>query len=152
AFNADQASWNERAQSILAAARRRTYEKRQADLALVAKLFPDAKPDAVGIFQTTLAIGTGPAIAKGALASVAYKGSLLDGTVFDAAGPDEAFEFQVGAGQVIRGWDRAVSTMKVGEKRLVVLPPEFAYGEKGAGGVIPPNAFLVFEIELLAVK
>jgi len=151
-FKADQASWNERAQAILAAARRRAFEKRQADLALVAKLFPEAAPDAVGIFQATLAAGSGPVIAKGALASVAYKGSLLDGTVFDAAGADQAFEFQVGSGQVIRGWDRAVSTMRVGEKRLVVLPPEFAYGEKGAGGVIPPNAFLVFEIELLAVK
>jgi peptidylprolyl isomerase len=77
----------------------------------------------------------------------------LNGEVFDASdfhgGP---FQFQAGAGRVIPGWDQMVLDMKKGEKRLVVLPPELAYGERGAGGVIPPNAFLVFEMELTAIK
>ncbi|MCL1927167.1 MAG: FKBP-type peptidyl-prolyl cis-trans isomerase [Treponema sp.] len=77
----------------------------------------------------------------------------ISGEVFDASdahgGP---LEFQAGMGQLIPGWDKTVLDMKLGEKRLVVIPPELAYGARGAGGVIPPNAFLVFEMELAGIK
>lgn len=86
-----------------------------------------------------------------------YTGRLEDGTVFDSNvdpkfGHIEPFVFTLDAGQVIRGWDIGVAGMKVGEKRTLEIAPEFAYGSTGAGGVIPPNATLVFEVELLQIK
>jgi len=88
----------------------------------------------------------------GSKVSVIYKGMLLDGTVFDqsalSGGP---FSFTIGKGEVIDGWDIVVSTMQKGEKRLAIIPPELAYGSQSIGDVIPPNSFLVFEIELVSV-
>ena len=74
------------------------------------------------------------------------------GTKFDSSIGRGPFEFKLGAGQVIRGWDQGVQGMKVGGQRRLVLPPEFGYGARGAGGVIPPNATLVFDVELLGVR
>ncbi len=97
--------------------------------------------------------GTGPAITNGQTAEVHYVGKLTDGTTFDASKPrGSTFSFKLGAGQVIKGWDEGVLGMKVGEVRMLTIPPELGYGAAGAGGVIPPNATLVFEVELVGIK
>jgi peptidylprolyl isomerase len=153
AFKVDQNRWNELAAAALDAAKKRVEDRRAADLATIAKNWPDLKADADGIFQKTLQAGLGATPVKGANVQVSYKGTFLNGQVFDSSdlhgGP---FEFQVGMGKIIPGWDKVVSTMKRGEKRFVVIPPELAYGDRGAGGVIPANAFLVFEITLVGIK
>jgi FKBP-type peptidyl-prolyl cis-trans isomerase len=97
--------------------------------------------------------GQGVAIENGKTAVVNYTGKLTDGTVFDSSIPrGQPFEFLLGAGRVIEGWDKGVLGMKVGEVRTLTIPPEMGYGARGAGALIPPNATLVFEVELLAIK
>ncbi len=95
--------------------------------------------------------GTGPEAVRGKTVQVHYTGWLTDGAKFDASVGSDPFEFSLGAGEVIEGWDRGVAGMKVGGKRKLTLPPELAYGAAGAPPAIPPNATLVFEVELLAV-
>jgi FKBP-type peptidyl-prolyl cis-trans isomerase FkpA len=96
--------------------------------------------------------GTGTAAKAGNTVKVHYTGWLTDGTKFDSSvDRDEAFSFVLGAGQVIQGWDEGVATMCVGDKARLTIPPEKAYGRQGYPGVIPPNATLIFEVELLAV-
>jgi len=97
--------------------------------------------------------GTGDAIANGQTAVVQYTGWLTDGTKFDSSvDRGQPFSFPLGAGRVIQGWDQGVLGMKVGEKRKLTIAPELGYGTSGAGGVIPPNATLIFEVELLEIK
>ncbi|HVM63141.1 MAG TPA: FKBP-type peptidyl-prolyl cis-trans isomerase [Verrucomicrobiae bacterium] len=98
-------------------------------------------------------VGTGDTAATGKSVTVHYTGWLTNGTKFDSSKDrGQPFTFQLGAGQVIRGWDQGVVGMKVGGVRRLTIPPSLAYGESGAGGVIPPNATLVFEVELLGVN
>ncbi|GAB3628200.1 peptidylprolyl isomerase [Pandoraea terrae] len=105
-----------------------------------------------GLQYEELTEGTGAVATPGSTVSVHYTGWLTDGRKFDSSKDrNEPFAFALGAGMVIRGWDEGVAGMKVGGKRKLVIPPELGYGARGAGGVIPPNATLVFEVELLDV-
>ena len=109
-----------------------------------------ASPAGLGI-EDTIA-GDGETAAAGQRVTVHYTGWLTDGSKFDSSKDrDDPFEFWLGQGQVIRGWDEGVQGMKVGGTRKLTIPPEMGYGTRGAGGVIPPNATLVFEVELLKV-
>lgn len=106
-----------------------------------------------GLKQADLVIGDGPTPMLGQLIVVHYTGWLQDGGKFDSSiDYGEPFTFNLGMGQVIGGWDQGLVGMKVGGKRQLVVPPELAYGETGAGGVIPPNATLIFEVELLEAR
>ncbi|MDO8524553.1 MAG: FKBP-type peptidyl-prolyl cis-trans isomerase [bacterium] len=97
--------------------------------------------------------GTGPEAKNGDIVSVHYTGYLTNGQVFDSSiGRGQPFSFTLGAGQVIKGWDQGVLGMKVGEKRKLTIPSDLAYGTTGAGGVIPPNATLVFEVEMIKIN
>jgi len=103
-----------------------------------------------GLRYTVLSKGNGDSPNKGDLVKVHYKGQLLDETVFDSSYKrNEPIEFKVGIGQVIPGWDEGIMLLKKGDKSRFVIPSNLAYGESGAGGVIPPNATLIFEVELL---
>lgn len=107
---------------------------------------------ASGLKYTDVTEGTGASPTKGKLVTVHYTGTFEDGKKFDSSvDRNEPFQFVIGAGQVIAGWDEGVMSMKVGGKRKLVIPPDLAYGSRGAGGVIPPNATILFEVELLGV-
>ncbi|MDC3234963.1 FKBP-type peptidyl-prolyl cis-trans isomerase [Candidatus Puniceispirillum sp.] len=106
-----------------------------------------------GFIVETLQKGKGDLATANQQISVHYEGKLTDGTVFDASRPrGQPFSFTLGKGQVIKGWDLGVEGMAIGEIRRLTIPPELGYGATGAGGFIPPNATLIFEVELLAVS
>lgn len=97
--------------------------------------------------------GKGAIIKSGKIASVHYTGWLTSGKKFDSSRDRKSpFQFPLGAGRVIKGWDKGVEGMQVGEQRVLIIPSEMGYGSRGAGGVIPANAMLVFEVELLGIK
>jgi len=133
---------------------------------LLATNYPAKEPKKIdpaivsALVKTDIKLGDGALATSGKNISVHYTGWLYDeaasahqGKKFDSSRDrNEPFEFPLGTGQVISGWDHGVEGMKVGGKRLLIVPPAMAYGSQGAGGVIPPNAQLVFEVELLAVR
>ena len=105
-----------------------------------------------GLVIEELIVGDGAVAGAGQSVRVHYTGWLTDGTKFDSSKDrNDPFVFPLGGGRVIRGWDEGVAGMKVGGKRKLTIPPDLGYGARGAGGVIPPNATLVFEVELLGI-
>jgi FKBP-type peptidyl-prolyl cis-trans isomerase FkpA len=119
-------------------------------------------PSAVTTLQSTvLKPGTGAVVSAGQTAVMQYTGWLYDAAAKDNKGKQfdssrmsgrTAFKFPLGTGAVIKGWDQGVAGMKIGESRRLVIPPDLAYGDKGAGGVIPPGATLVFDVELVGIE
>ena len=106
-----------------------------------------------GLEYIEIEAGTGAQAVAGKTVSVHYTGKFPDGKVFDSSiSRGEPISFQLGAGRVIKGWDEGIALMKVGGKAQLTIPSNLAYGERGAGGVIPPNATLVFDVELVDVK
>ena len=127
-------------------------------IAVLAFLFATVA-SAQGLMQTDHVVGKGPEAKAGQTVSVNYTGWLYDssakdnkGKQFDSSIGRGPFSFPLGAGRVIPGWDQGVAGMKVGGKRTLIIPPSLGYGSRGAGGVIPPNATLVFDVELLGVQ
>ncbi len=119
----------------------------------IKKPMDNTKTSASGLQTTILKEGTGAVATAGHKVDVLYKGMFADGKVFDSSlDPSKPFEFPLGAGQVIKGWDEGIAGMKVGEKVKLVIPSDLAYGAGGYPPVIPPNSNLTFEVELLAVK
>ena len=112
---------------------------------------PITTPSGLKYVETT--VGTGAVPQSGQTVEVHYTGTLENGKKFDSSRDrNQTFKFQIGTGQVIKGWDEGLSTMKVGGRRQVTIPPELGYGARGAGGVIPPNAVLLFDVELIGIK
>lgn len=106
-----------------------------------------------GLTYLDMTVGTGRLAELGDTASVHYTGWLADGKKFDSSvDRKEPFSFRLGAGQVIKGWDEGVMGMKIGGKRKLTIPPQLGYGARGTGGVIPPNATLTFDVELLDLR
>lgn len=146
-FTADQSSFERALRSVESAAAERAQVERERAIREVESRFPDAQRTADGIWVRIEREGSGPLPRRGQEVTVHYTGSLLSGETFDSSRNRGPFTFAVGTGRVIQGWDITVAEMRPGEVRTVVLPPELAYGDRGAGGVIPPGAFLVFRIE-----
>ena len=149
-FVADQAAFDAALKNAAAREAKKQEEQRRAVEARIGELLPGARKSASGIHYTIVREGSGAKPAAGDLVTVHYTGLFLDGRVFDSSvNRGSPLQFQAGSGRVIPGWDESVLDMRVGEKRTVILPPGLAYGDRGAGGVIPPGAHLLFEIELL---
>lgn len=113
---------------------------------------PKPRTTASGLQITDVVVGEGEEAKAGQTVSVNYRGTLQNGKEFDSSYGRGPFSFPLGAGRVIKGWDEGVAGMKVGGKRQLVIPPDLAYGSRGAGGVIPPDATLLFDVELLGVS
>ncbi len=144
---------------------RRHHDSTRSPLLLAAMLLvpagcgggtPTSPTSSAPYSQTDLVVGTGTQATAGRTVTVNYAGWLYDASKTDGKGTpfetNPSFSFQLGAGRVIRGWDQGVVGMRVGGQRRLVIPPDLAYGSAGAGGVIPPNATLVFDIGLLRVQ
>jgi peptidylprolyl isomerase len=148
AFEADQASFDRLAQERREASRQKAAKEIEAALEMIEKKWPQATKTKSGLRYIVEKRGTGGRPQHGQVVTVHYEGMLLNGTVFDSSYKRGApAQFRIG--QVIPGWNEALVEMQKGEKRTLIIPPDLAYGERGFPGVIPPNAYLVFEVELI---
>jgi len=153
AFQADQAAFDATLAQITAAATERAREQREADIAQIQEMHPNATLTASGVRYIIEQAGTGIKPATGQMVQINYVATLLSGEVFDDTSMrGRPSEFQAGIGRVIRGWDEMVMDMRVGERRVAVIPPELAFGERGEGSLIPPNSFIVIDMELVGVR
>ena len=151
AFHADQAAFDALNKLISEETRKKAEEADKAIVEEISNRWPDAQTSDSGIRYVIKKEGTGKKPPSGTKVTVHYTGMFMDGRKFDSSvDRNQPFEFTVGARQVIPGWDETVLDMKVGEQRTIILPPAMAYGSRGAGGVIPPNTWLVFEVELIS--
>lgn len=131
----------------------RVEREKKEQQALLDKVAAGYDETASGLRYKITHKGSGKKAEKGSQVSVHYKGQLLDGQVFDSSYQrKQPIDFTIGIGQVIPGWDEGIQLLRVGDKARLVIPAELAYGSQGAGGVIPPNATLIFDLELMAVK
>jgi peptidylprolyl isomerase len=153
AFKADQAVFDALLREKTAAAVADARIRREKAVAEITAKYPDLIQTPSGLRYAILRAGSGEKPQTGTAVAVSYKGMFLSGEIFDNSdlqgGP---MEIQAGVRQVIPGWDETLLDMRQGEKRLVVIPPELAYGDRGAGNIIPPNTFLVFEMELVEIR
>lgn len=150
AFENDQAAFDKALDDLAGEEIRRREEANKAVMAEIKAKYPNAQVSESGIHYIIEQEGSGSKPSPGTNVKVHYTGMFLDGRVFDSSVQrGTPFEFPAGGGRVIAGWDETLLDMRKGEKRTIVLPPELAYGSRGAGGVIPPDAWLVFEVELL---
>jgi peptidylprolyl isomerase len=153
-FKADQAAFDSLLKEVNDASADKSKAQRNADIAQIDAKYPNAIQTASGVKYVIKKKGSGNKPAAGKTVQVSYKGSFLSGQVFDSSDTQgRPLEFPAGVGAVIKGWDEMIMDMQIGEKRVAIIPPELAYGERGAGGgIIPPNSFLVFEMELIGIK
>lgn len=152
AFTASQADFDAYVAGTAKREKANIEASRKDILEVIQKKWPKAIQSASGVYYTINKEGSGAALKTGQTLTMKYKGYLLDGTVFDDSDMHAPLSFQVGRGQLIPGFDSQALEMKVGEKRTIVIPPELAYGAKGAPGAIPGNSFIAFDLELLGAK
>jgi peptidylprolyl isomerase len=152
-FKTDQQAFELYARQIAEKQEKAEMEFIEKQKKAIAEKYAAAKTTKSGIYYVVDKAGDGKKPAQGQTVIVHYTGTLIDGKKFDSSRDrNDPLDFQVGVGEVIPGWDETLLDMKKGERRTVVLPPELGYGKRGAGGVIPGNAYLVFDIELLDIK
>jgi len=152
-FKADKAAFDALLNRLTAAENAANLEQRAAALEQIEQSYPTTNETASGIKYDIQKHGDGRKPVQGEIVSVKYTGRLPDGNVFDSSDFHGApFEFYAGYGEVIAGWDESVLDMQLNEKRLVVIPPELAYGNQAVGGRIPANSFLIFEMELVDIQ
>jgi peptidylprolyl isomerase len=153
AFRTGQAAFDTYLAGARAAVAARREERRGADLAAIGAKYPDLVENPSGLRYKILRAGSGQQAVPGKTVGLSYRGMFVSGEVFDGSDfTGKLLEFVVGSGGTLPGFDEAVRDMRRGERRLVVIPPELAYGERGAGAVIPPDSFLIFEIELVQIR
>jgi len=150
-FKTDQAAFDRAKAEITGKKQKTVIDEEKKIKEMIKKHWPDAHHSHSGMYWVVTREGEGDKPAPGTMISAHYNGRLLiSGKKFDSSyDRGEPLKFKVGVGQVIKGWDQALANMKRGEKRTLIIPPKLAYGEQGAGGVIPPNAWLVFDVELV---
>lgn len=154
AFVADQESFDQLKDTAAERAAEAFKKANESLIEEIKKQFPDSKVSESGIYYTIHEEGDGEKPTKGQQVAVHYTGKFMSsGQVFDSSiSRGEPIEFPVGMGHVIAGWDETILDMQVGEERTVVIPPNLAYGERGYPGAIPPNSWLIFDVELVEIK
>jgi len=150
-FKTDQAAFDHAKNEITGKKNKSAHDEEKKIKEMIKKHWPKAHHSHSGMYWVVTKEGKGDKPTPGTMISAHYNGRLLiSGKKFDSSyDRGKPLDFKVGVGQVIKGWDQALVNMKRGEKRTLIIPPKLAYGEQGAGGVIPPNAWLVFDVELV---